>query len=147
MPELHMFVACEKVIVDDSGVVSLICLFNGLSVAALSGGGEFPSNAVAPKEWAVFSSWDWDPADEGKDYVQVIQILYPDGKSFIDRQETKFRMNPGTKHQIKAPILGFPVGQTGMYMVRMWLEDAGRVIVTPRPIRIEVKRTPPSQTP
>ena len=147
MPQLYTFVACKKIIIDDSGIASLIFLFTQFTVSIPIGMENVPSNAAVPKEWAICSSWDWEPADEGKEYNQIIQILYPDGKSFVDRQETKFVMQPDIKQQIKAPMMGFPIGQQGTYLVRMWLEHAGRVIVEPRPIRLELKYEPPVKTP
>jgi hypothetical protein len=142
MPQLYTFVVCDKVIIDEVGVASLITLF---STVTLSMAGEIPSDALAPKEWAIFAIWDYESADEGKEYNQVVQLLLPDRTSFLERLETKFVMRPGRKQQIKNPVLGFPVGQQGNVTVRLWLEHAGNVIFEARPILLEVKHAPPDQ--
>ncbi len=142
MPQLYMFVACEKVIIDDSGIPSLISLFGIVTLAMQE---EIPPNALAPKEWAIFAAWDPEPIDEEREYTQVVQLLFPDGTSFLDRLETKFVMKVGRRQQVKMPVMGFPVGQQGNVTVRMWLEHAGNVVIEAHPIHLEVKHTPPPQ--
>src|ERR1700722_14259893 len=96
MPDLYTFVACDKVIIDDSGVASLISLFGNV-IITLPQDAEIPPNALAPKEWALFASWDYELDDDGKEFLQIVQILFPDGKFFIERLETKFVMKRGVK--------------------------------------------------
>jgi hypothetical protein len=81
--------------------------------------GVVPGNAVAPKEWAVFTSWDRLPTDEGKEFNQCLQVLYPDGRVFFDNRELKFARKQGERKHNAVGILGFPVGQKGDYKIRM----------------------------
>jgi hypothetical protein len=146
MPNLYIFVVCEKVIVDKSEVASLISLFTTMSVAKPLGSPprEIPTNAVVPKEWAVFSSWDWDDADDGREYTQRIEVLFPDHTLFV-KLEQKLLMISRRRIQTIAPISGFPIGQQGFYTVRLWLELDGVSICEPRPIIIEVKHVAEGQ--
>jgi hypothetical protein len=137
MPQLYVFAVCEKVIIDQNGIPSLISLFTRVNFSPAT---DIPGNAIAPKEWSIYTSWDWEPGDEGREYKQVLQILYPDGSPFMPRQEQRFVMQPNTKHQINTPVLGFPIGQWGTYTVRMQLEHNETVIFQPSPIRLELIR-------
>ena len=143
MPELYAFVACDKVIIDDMGTASLISLFGNI-IVTLPQNAEVPSNALVPKEWALFASWDCGPDDDGKEFSQVVQVLHPDGRFFIERMEAKFVMQRDKKSQIKMPFVGFPVGQQGKVMIRMWLEQAGQEIFAARPIHLEVSLAAPA---
>jgi hypothetical protein len=139
MPKLYVFAACEKVILDQAGVPSLISLFTKLKMLLPGQLGDVPGNAVAPKEWAVFTSWDRLPTDEGKEFNQCLQVLYPDGKVFFENRELKFAMKPGERQHNAVGILGFPIGQKGDYTIRMWLEEKGSVAAEPVEIRLEVE--------
>jgi hypothetical protein len=140
MPTLYAFVICEKVILDQNIIASLISLFTQVNVDAPA---EVPPNAVIPKEWAVFVSWDWEPTDAGREYLNRIQILHPDGTVFVEMPNSTFTMQPGRKQQINAPVVGIPIGQQGRCGVRLWLEHGGVVVVEPRTIYLDVKHNPP----
>jgi len=139
MPKLYLFAACEKVILDQSGVPSLISLFSKLKLQLPGQLGDIPVNAVAPKEWAVFTSWDWLPSDEGRLYGQCLQVLYPDGKVFVENRELKFTMKPGERQHNAVGIMGFPIGEKGDYRIRMWLEEDGATVVEPSEIHLQVE--------
>jgi len=138
-------VACEKVIIDENGIASLIGLFGKIGFIAPKGI-EIPKNAVAPKEWAVFSSWDVEPGDELKDYFACMQLLYPDKSQFGDIIKNKLKIEPNkSKSQWRTTILGFPVGQVGPYTVRVWVEEANKVVIEPIEIILEVEaQSPPT---
>jgi hypothetical protein len=147
MPSLYAFVVCDKVILDQSGLASLISLFSIITAGLPTESSEIPPNAVAPKEWAVFTSWDWEPGDEGKEYTHRTQILHPDGTLFLQIPDVRFIMQPGRKQQITSPVLAIPIGQRGMCKVRMWLEFGDVTVFEPRPIEIEIKHEKPGGTP
>jgi hypothetical protein len=140
MPTPYVFVICEKVILEQSNVASLISLFTQINIDAAA---EIPPNAVVPKEWAIFVSWDWEPSDAGREYTNRIQILHPDGTVFLEIPPVAFTMQEGRKQQVNTPVLGIPIGQLGRCAVRLWLEHAGVVVIEPRSIYLEVKRNPP----
>ena len=135
MPRLLIFAVCEKVIIDDAGMASLIGLFSRISIAVPKEG--IPPNAVAPKEWAAFTSWTWDSEDEGKEFDQLLQVLTPsknlhiEVKSKITKQEDKTL-------QFRMPLLGIPVGEQGFCTVKLSLAFKGSIIVEPEPILIKI---------
>jgi len=122
MPKLLIFAPCEKVIIDDQKNATLIVLLNTLTVAH-KGDTEIPKDAVGAKEWAVFTMWQPAKEDIGKEFVQFLQMVKPDGEEF-KRAEIKFTVNPDDKvSQARMNIHGFPLGQKGPFTLNMWLQQ------------------------
>jgi len=138
VPHLHIFSTCEKVIIDQAGSPSLIALFN-IVVASGEKGVAIPSNAVVPKEWCIFTAWDSESTDVGKEYSQFVEILWPDKSVFTEKREFKFVFQATKRQQVRIQLQAFPVGQQGKYTIRMWLEHKGSVVVEPRSIQLEVQ--------
>lgn len=137
----YVCVACEKVILDQDGVASLIGLFSKILVAPIAGQ-EIPKNAVAPKQWAVFSAWDPDPGDENKEWFFCLQMFYPDQTQFGETTRVKINVELGKRSQVKADIAGFPVGQLGPHTVRCWIEEEGNTVVGPIEFKIDLETMP-----
>lgn len=144
MLKLYVCVACEKVIIDQDGVASLIGLFNKLIIAPPKDQ-EIPKNAVAPKQWEVFAVWDTDPGDELRGYVFCMQVLYPDKSQFAEIIRTKMNIERNKRSQVRNVVPGFPVGQPGFYTVRTWIEEGNKMVGEPIEFRMEVEIQPPSQ--
>jgi hypothetical protein len=143
MPNLMLFTICDRVIIDENGVASLIGLFNQIhSVVAV--GTEVPASAVAPKEWFTFCIWGWEEKDGDKEFQQIFELTYPDGTQFSEAR-LSFKMIPNRNHQVRVPQVGFPIGQVGPYKLRTQLLEGGKVIVEPGPLKIEVSRLNTSQ--
>jgi hypothetical protein len=144
MPRLAVFTICEKVIIDDAGMASLICLFTdiGAAVPPLT---EMPPNAVAPKEWAIFSAWEWEDGDEGKEYSLFFEVRYPDGKTFAEGKAT-FVMQKDKRNQVKIPFVGIPVAQQGKCTVRIRLKHGDSLIIEPAPVYIKIGHLPAAPT-
>lgn len=126
MPKLAFIIACEKVITEaETGVVSAIAMFTKLKASLPE---RPPENAVVPKEWALLTAWDPESGDEGKQFVQCIEMLFPDGKPFTENGRLPFKIEPIQRHFNTVKLLGFPIGQAGKCEVRMWLELEGKAI-------------------
>jgi hypothetical protein len=137
-------VACEKVILAADGVASLISLFNKIIITVL-GQTEIPKNAVAPKEWAIFASWDVDPGDELKEYIFCTQMLYPDQSQFGEIAKNKIKIELNKRSQVSIQIIGFPIGQVGQYTVRTWIEENQQRVLGPIEFKIELEMTKQEQ--
>ena len=146
MLKLYVCVACEKVIIDQDGVASLIGLFNKFTLT-LPKNQEIPKNAVAPKEWAVFSAWDTEPGDELKEHLFCLQIFYPDKSQFGEIFKNKMKVELNKRSQVKTMIPGFPVGRPGFYTVRNWIEESNKMVAGPIEFKMEVEilKQEPSQ--
>jgi hypothetical protein len=140
----YVCVACEKVILATDGVPSLISLFNKI-IITLPGETDIPKNAVAPKEWAVFSAWDADPGDELKEYTFCTQMLYPDQSQFGEVTKTKIKIELNRRSQVTLQIIGFPIGQLGQYTVRTWVEENQQRVLGPSEFKIELEATKQDQ--
>src|SRR5579862_2758467 len=141
MPKPVLHIVCEKVIQDreQDGVVSLIGLFSKLNIGVPDKVPQVPSNAVAPKEWAVFSAWKPEESENGKTYQLCTLLLYPDKTPFGVVTKIELKMEFGRQAQgiVRAP--GFPIGQTGSYTVVTWLEENGKQIVSPLEYVVEIQ--------
>src|SRR5208282_6911412 len=104
----YVFVACEKVIVGQDGVCSLIALFSRI-ILNLPVGTEIPKDAVAPREWSIFSMWNTEPGDETREYTSCAEILYPDKTPFHPIPKTKMKIEANKKSQVAIQVLGFPI--------------------------------------
>jgi hypothetical protein len=133
----YVCVACEKVIVaKDSDVPSLIGLFSKMTIV-VSEEVEIPKDAVAPKEWYVFSIWDTEPGDEQGEYVLCTRFLYPDKTQFGQIAKQKIPVEPGKRSQMVMQVQGFPIGQIGQYTVLTWVEEKEQLVVGPIEFKVE----------
>lgn len=138
----YVCVACEKVIyAQPAGVASLISLFNKIAINAPPQAPPIPRDAVAPKEWAVFSIWDFEPNDFKQDNFVCTQIFYPDQTQFGEVSRGKMNAEPGkARVQIAVQLQAFPIGQVGAYTVRTWIEDNDqKIIFEPIEFKIELE--------
>ncbi len=140
----YLCVACEKVILAADGMASLIGLFSKIIITA-PGETEIPKNAVAPREWAVFSAWDTDPGDELKEYTFCTQMIYPDQSQFGEIAKTKMKIELNKRSQVYVQIIGFPIGQVGQYTVRTWVEENQQRVFGPIEFKIELEMTKQEQ--
>jgi len=138
--------ACEKVIVSSDLDVSLITLFDKLTVE-IAAGIEIPANLVAAKEWVVFSKWLPEAGDEVKEYVHCFQMMYPDQSPFgnVIRQKLKIEQNKQAQNIMK--MVGFPIGQQGSYTVRIWIEQGDKPVLQPIDLKLEVEWKTTQPTP
>ncbi len=136
----YVCVACEKVILaQPDSVPSLIALFSKIIMTVPEEAPEIPKNAVAPKDWAIFSAWDPDPGDEEKDYLFCTQLLYPDQTQFGEISKIRIKVERNKRSQVSAQILGFPIGQPGFYTVRVWIEENDKRLFGPIEFKIELE--------
>jgi len=90
-----------------------------------------PANAVVPKDWAIYSSWDNEIGDEQKEYIICTQIFYPDKSPFGVAGKNPLRIEPNKRSQNIVRLNGLPIGQTGLYTVRTWIEENEQTVVGP----------------
>lgn len=130
MPKLLLFAVCEKVILDGAGNASIINLMHGIEVASAQQGpiiAPIPRNAVSGNTWSIFTTWKPVPADAGKEFVQKIEVLWPD-RTVFNTVTIPFRFEAHRNHQNTTNVNGFPVGQMGDVTITMWVEcDQKRV--------------------
>jgi len=132
-------VPCEKVIIaKEADVPSLIGLISRL-ILTVPADTDIPKDAVAPKEWFVFSIWDSEPGDEQREFVLCTQVVYPDKTQFGQIGKLKIPVEPKKRSQMLIQLQGFPIGQAGTYTVRTWVEEKEQLVVGPLEFTIEVE--------
>ena len=144
----YVCVVCEKVILAKDDVPALIRLFSKL-ILTVPTSAEIPREAVVPRDWAVFSIWETEPGDERRNYMLCTQLLYPDKTQFADTNRTKINIEPEKRAQMTIQFQGFPIGQTGEYTIRTWLEENQREVFGPIEfgIGLEIRKQELPQTP
>jgi hypothetical protein len=139
MLKLDFCVVCEKVIYSQEAIASLINLFGKIAIVTPANQEEMPRNAVAPKEWAVFSRWNTEPGDELKEYFVCTQVFYPDQSPFGEVHRSKIAVEPSRPAQLNVQMVGFPIGQAGTYTAKVWVEESARPVTDAIERRIEVE--------
>jgi hypothetical protein len=143
-------VACEKVIVDKGGAHTLIEIMSGADIAATppanNPAAELPSNALAPKQWWIFSMWEPNDDDVGKDFEQVYTVYWPNGDKLVDGARASFKMTDRVQY-MSFYVFGLPVGQQGKVKISTWVEKAGNRITDPFDYFITIRHIPQNQYP
>ena|ERR1035438_2166062 len=134
--KLLVFTPCNIVLQDPGLGSSLISIFHGITFKVPTGT-ELPSNAVMPKEWAIFSKWGLELEEYGKEYTSKIEIYWPDGTEFakfslVSEQPTKDGMAFINR------LTGFPVGQDGEIRVVQLLEGNGEIVYGPVELIVKI---------
>lgn len=142
----YLCVACEKVIIANDTVPSLIAIFSKV-IVVVPAGAEIPKNAVSPYRWVVFSIWDAEAGDEQKQYVLCTQIRYPDGTQFADVVRNNMPVERDKRCQMLVQFVGFPVGQVGQYTVLTWIEESERKVFDPIDLKLSVELVPQEPSP
>src|ERR1039458_6396967 len=120
--KLLILTPCEKVIQDVQSGNSLISVFHGIKIKLPPVDAGLPSDAVAPKDWAIFSKWGLLPEEEGRNYTSFVEVFWPDGRLLASQ---RLEAAQPTKHGMAfiTNLRGFPVGQNGNIKVLCSLES------------------------
>jgi hypothetical protein len=122
MPNLKALLACEKVIFDQEGPVSVISIFQQMKVQLT--GAPLPEKAISPTLWSVFVLWESDPREVGSQFTQVLKVTAPDGSVFLEH-EGLFTNNSVDETQVKTKIQvpGLPIWKEGWITVSVNLKE------------------------
>lgn len=125
--KLHVFVPCEKVILDANNVATLIALMGEVGVQVPTAEPP-PRDAVNPQPWAIFTMWENTPEEFDRTFVQTTRIYWPDGKEFVKGDLTFLVKRGGRFSNNTVNIIGMPIGQEGSLRIEMWLELNGKKV-------------------
>jgi hypothetical protein len=125
MPKLILFAACEKAIVDQQNVVSLISVFQELKIQVPEAGPVPAADANAAMKWDVIAMWESTASDAGKRYEQRVALFDPAGQPTAVSGVSPIETTAATHRNI-ATIFGFPIGSTGRYTLKLWLSENGQ---------------------
>jgi hypothetical protein len=131
-----MLTPCTNVLIDMQYGASLISIFHGITFT-LPEGTERPTNAVMPKEWAIYSKWNLEPEEYGKNYTSNIKIYWPDGTLFSEATLDAVQPTKDGMAFINR-MNGFPVGQDGKLRILQTLESDGITIARSEEITLAI---------
>jgi hypothetical protein len=122
MPKLRFLVACEKVIIDQAGPVSLISIFQKMNIQLQAA--PLPEKATSYARWHAFSLWENDPKDVGKTFTVVTKVFNVDGSVF-NEIELPFTNNTAGDSQTKVNVMFqvVPIWMEGDIVIRTWLKE------------------------
>lgn len=123
MPKLIALVACEKIIIGDDNSVSLISIFQDLTITVpVPPEGESLADLKIPLVWSVFSLWRREPGDEGKLFEQKLELVHAGGKVSFENV-LQFRMT-ALVHRNRVGVLGIPVRPIGDWTLKLYIRPA-----------------------
>ncbi|MGA2338800.1 MAG: hypothetical protein ABSF75_02810 [Terracidiphilus sp.] len=122
MPKLRFVIACEKVIIDQAGPVSLISIFQKMNIQLQAA--PLPEKALSNIRWHAFSLWENDPKDAGQSFTVVVEVFNPDGTVF-NRSEVPYTNNVPGNSQTKVNLMFavVPIWMEGDIVIRTWLKE------------------------
>jgi len=147
MPALLLFAPCERVAFDQAEQsASLINVFQGFNVTLMERApnetSEIPKGAVVvegkalPMRWAIFALWRKTAEDDGKDYVQICDLISPSGKRPV-HASLQFSITHSFQRNIMN-VVRFPIDEQGNYLLKLYLaeKDKEPTLVTTYPISV-----------
>jgi hypothetical protein len=128
--KLMLFVPCEKVIVaEQTHAISVITVMSGAEMrrARPDDTADLPPTATIPMPWVVVALWKPSNDDLGKSFIQRLEILWPNKTQFATAS-IPFVTTDDKMHPVYANLTGFPGGQVGDVLTKIWLEQNGERI-------------------
>jgi hypothetical protein len=123
MPKLLLFAACEKAMVDQNNVASLMSLLEEINVQVPPGVVP-PANAMAPMAWTIFSLWERTPADQGKIFEQRSALMTAAGAIRVETPVAVIELKTD-RHRVIGTIMGMPVANPGPHFVKAFIREKG----------------------
>jgi len=156
VPSLLIFVPCERIAFDQANnSVSLIGIFQGYTVTKLEtqvekiprGAEPLTQLTSLPIRWAAFALWRRLPGDQGKEFEQRVEVVAPSGAISIKTKPLRVTIT-NEFHRVSSHISGFPIGEQGDYLVKLFFGESGadlpEVASYPIGVTIESKSEKPS---
>ena len=124
MPKLLIFAACEKVILDQKNVISLMSLLQEVTAELPAGVSIVPQTASAPWQWTIVSIWEKFRSDQGKTFEQRSAFVTNTGVKLLETPTATFEFK-GDYHRIISQIAVMPIGISGKHLIKAFLRENG----------------------
>ena|ERR1017187_7872484 len=122
MPRLLVFALCEKVIIGQDNMPSLIGVLQGFNIN-VPAGKTMTDTGFFPCPWAAFSSWLNEGDDATVMYEQLVSLLGSSGK-LLFFNVTQFQMTK-IQHRISVGSPVFPTLPEGSHNVLLAIRKVG----------------------
>ncbi len=120
MPTFRFMVTCEKVIIDQSGPVSLIAIFQKINIQRTAT--PLPERAMSYIRWHAFSVWNIDPKEAGKTFIFVVKAFNPDGSVLSESEVPVPTRISDSEAKINVMYQAVPIWQEGNVVVQVWVK-------------------------
>ena len=128
MPRLLIFAPCEKAIIDQNNVTSLITILQELRLELPEpppdADGKMP---VVPIKWDVVALWAKTDDDAPEAIYQTrFALIDPMGTALQGFDgAVEFSFADKEHYRVVTTVFGFPIRHDGGYVVRLWLQKKG----------------------
>lgn len=118
-----LFVPCDRVIIGQDNVSSLISIMEAFNVNVRA---ELPPDATTPTLWHVVTYWNRTEEVQGvKAFEQRVDLIRPDGENIGSIPQDFEVSNEFMNFRNITQIHGFPIGLAGIIRVKLSLREAG----------------------
>lgn len=122
MLRLLGFIPCERIILSDRGLATIVNVLDRIDVNL--GPDADPSTAV-PFAWEIMTLWrNDDVANIGKSFEQRIEFERPDGQSILE-MVNDIPVKEHLNIRLIGRIQAFPVGVAGTARLKLSIRDTG----------------------
>lgn len=82
-----------------------------------------PEKAISPNLWSLFSLWDMNVEELGREFTQIIKFYAPD-KSLFVLSETPFQnsLDGDYQHKVNLQMTSLPIWSEGFAEAVIWLK-------------------------
>ncbi len=122
MPKLLLFAPCERALITQDNLVSLISVIENVTIT-LESASIPPEDAISAYPWQVIILWRRTPDDEGKRYEQLFEIVLSEGRVAAETKVALDMSLEGTTNKALVNVPGFAVGQPGEHVLRLSLRS------------------------
>jgi hypothetical protein len=106
MPKAMIFAPCEKIILAKDNSVSMISLFEEITIT-VPADKPIPPNAIFPMKWSIMTLWRREENEEDIEFEEKCELVTEEGKNAIEAS-VKFKM-PTLFNRVIMEIHGFPL--------------------------------------
>jgi len=128
--KLKTILACDRVIDEVGAGPTLVTTFQQITIA-IPNRQPVPVDALLPKTWAIYTVWALEDQENNREYTQICEMLWPDGSQFFLAQLTSSAENANQFLTFTGKVSGFPIGQEGRLIIRVWMEEHGERVADP----------------
>lgn len=123
MLKLLIFAPCERVILGDDKLISMVALLESVNLETTA---DLPADALFPMSWGVLGMWQRTvELQEPVKYEQKIELYRPDGER-AGGSHVEFTVNSEmVNYRNIAKFTTFPVGIAGECKLKLSLRESG----------------------
>jgi len=144
MPQLLIFLACEKVITSTEGTITAVTILERLDIN-LPAEAKLPERAAVPMYWSTLTVWHWVPEDEGLVFEQTVQMVTASGEVAMHSGPTDIKVT-SEKPRFRVTEINHQVPITdGNLTLKLMIREKDKewIVKAEYPIEVAVTRGMP----